>query len=210
VEAHQVKAGYSPLAEQAGPRALANLALAMLVLNAARTGDSVWPGRAYQRFKDAGNMSDRLGAISALVNAHSPLADAALERFHALAGGDALVLDKWFALQARAAEAVPEVHGTQAVPFHHRTHGRHRQRAQHGQHGQGNDEFDQGQSAQAQPGGRLFGLRRAGGWARHHHRFQQRRCGPRRAKPWFTSSVSSGQALSRSCGLPTLGRAVAR
>ncbi len=116
VEAHQVKAGYSPLAEQAGPRALANLALAMLVLNAARTGDSVWPGRAYQRFKDAGNMSDRLGAISALVNAHSPLADAALERFHALAGGDALVLDKWFALQARAAEAVPEVHGTQAVP----------------------------------------------------------------------------------------------
>ena len=116
VEAHQVKAGYSPLAEQAGPRALANLALAMLVLNAARTGDSVWPGRAYQRFKDAGNMSDRLGAISALVNAHSPLADAALERFHALAGGDALVLDKWFALQARAAEAVPEVHGAQAVP----------------------------------------------------------------------------------------------
>jgi len=116
VEAHQVKAGYSPLAEQAGPRALANLALAMLVLSAARTGDSVWPGRAYQRFKDAGNMSDRLGAISALVNAHSPLADAALERFHALAGGDALVLDKWFALQARAAEAVPEVHGAQAVP----------------------------------------------------------------------------------------------
>ena len=115
VEAHQVKAGYSPLAEQAGPRALANLALAMLVLNAARTGDSVWPGRAYQRFKDAGNMSDRLGAISALVNAHSPLADAALARFHALAGGDALVLDKWFALQARAAEAVPEVHGAHAV-----------------------------------------------------------------------------------------------
>jgi len=116
VEAHQVKAGYSPLAEQAGPRALANLALAMLVLSAARTGDSVWPGRAYQRFKDAGNMSDRLGAISALVNAHSPLADAALARFHAGAGSDALVLDKWFALQARAAEAVPEVHGAQAVP----------------------------------------------------------------------------------------------
>ena len=115
-EAHQVKAGYNPLAEQAGPRALANLALAMLVLNAARTGDSVWPGRAFQRFKDAGNMSDRLGAISALVNAHSPLADAALTRFHALAGGDALVLDKWFALQARAAEAVPEVHGAHAVP----------------------------------------------------------------------------------------------
>ncbi len=115
-EAHQVKAGYSPLAEQAGPRALANLALAMLVLHAVRSGDGLWPGRAYQRFKDAGNMSDRLGAISALVNAHSPLAPAALERFHALAAGDALVLDKWFSLQARASEAVPEVHGAQAVP----------------------------------------------------------------------------------------------
>ena len=115
-EHHQVKAGYSPVAEQAGPRALANLALAMLVLQAVRTGDSHWPGRAYQRFKDAGNMSERLGAIGALVNAHSPLADAALERFHALAAGDALVLDKWFSLQARAAEAVPSVHGAQAVP----------------------------------------------------------------------------------------------
>jgi aminopeptidase N len=30
-------------------------------------GDAVWPGRAYQRFKDAGNMTDRLGALSALV-----------------------------------------------------------------------------------------------------------------------------------------------
>ena len=115
-EAHQVRSGYSPVAEQAGPRALANLALAMLVRHAVRSGDALWPGRAYQRFKDAGNMSERLGAISALVNAHSPLADAALERFHALAAGDALVLDKWFALQARASEAVPEVHGPQAVP----------------------------------------------------------------------------------------------
>ena len=115
-ETHLVKAGYSPVAEQAGPRALANLALSMLVLNAVRSGDPLWPGRAYQRFKDAGNMSERLGAISALVNAHSPLADAALERFYALAAGDALVLDKWFAVQARATDAVPEVHGAQAVP----------------------------------------------------------------------------------------------
>jgi aminopeptidase N len=75
-----------------------------------RQGDAVWPGRAWQRFKDAGNMTDRLGAISALVGAQAPLADAAIERFHALAHGDALVLDKWFALQARA----PEPAGAQA------------------------------------------------------------------------------------------------
>jgi aminopeptidase N len=112
-EANQVQAGYSPLPAQAGRRALANLALQMLCLHAVRTGDAVWPGRAYQRFKDASNMTDRVGAVSALVESHSPLADAALERFHALARGDALVMDKWFALQASAPEPVFKVHGEQ-------------------------------------------------------------------------------------------------
>ena len=103
-EQHQVTEGYSPRPEQAGRRALANLALFMLCLGAVRRGDAVWPGKAYQRFKDATNMTDRQGAIMALVDAHSPLADAALERFHALAHGDALIIDKWFMLQARAPE----------------------------------------------------------------------------------------------------------
>jgi aminopeptidase N len=115
-DTHQVKEGYSPVAEQAGPRALANLALGMLVLQAVRSGDEVWPGRAYQRFKDAGNMTERLGALGALVNAHSALAEPALARFHALAAGDALVLDKWFALQASASEAVAGVHPAPAQP----------------------------------------------------------------------------------------------
>jgi aminopeptidase N len=88
----------------------------MLVLQAVRSGDEVWPGRAYQRFKDAGNMTERLGALSALVNAHSPLAEPALARFHSLAAGDALVLDKWFALQASASEAVAGVHPAPAQP----------------------------------------------------------------------------------------------
>jgi aminopeptidase N len=77
----------------------------MLVLDAQATGDTVWPGKAYQRFKDAGNMTERLGALSALVSAHAELAEPALERFHALFKDDALVVDKWFALQARAPEA---------------------------------------------------------------------------------------------------------
>ncbi|MCY7316793.1 MAG: aminopeptidase N [Rubrivivax sp.] len=101
---HQVLAGYDPAPPQAGRRALANLALRFLCLHAVRTGDAVWQGRAYQRFKDAANMSDRLGALTALADAQSPLADNAIERFHAMAAGDALVLDKWFALQALAAE----------------------------------------------------------------------------------------------------------
>ena len=103
-EQHQVREGYSPRPAQAGPRGLANLALAQLCLHAVAQGDTVWPGRAYQRFKDAANMTDRLAAVGALLDADSPLADAALERFHAAAQGDALVIDKWFALQARAPE----------------------------------------------------------------------------------------------------------
>jgi aminopeptidase N len=103
-DAHQVRAGYRPDAAQSGQRALANLALAMLVRHAVRIGDEVWPGRAYQRFKDAGNMTERLGALLALADAHAPLADAALERMHAEFRDDALVIDKWFALQARTSE----------------------------------------------------------------------------------------------------------
>ncbi len=103
-EANQIQGGYTPDPVSSGKRALANLALAMLVLDATRRGDTVWPGRAFQRFKDAGDMTVRLGALSALVGAHAELAQPALDRFHALFKGDALVTDKWFALQARAPE----------------------------------------------------------------------------------------------------------
>jgi aminopeptidase N len=103
-EQHQVTEGYRPDAAQAGQRALANLALAMLCLHASEVGDPVWPGRAYQRVKDAGNMTDRLGALRALLHAHATLAEPALERFHALFRGEPLALDKWFALQAGAPE----------------------------------------------------------------------------------------------------------
>ncbi len=103
-EQHQVRAGYKPQHPQAGQRALAGRALAMLCRHATRCGNPVWPGRAYQQVKDAGNMSERLAALKALVHARSDLADAALQRFHALAHGNALVIDKWFEVQARASE----------------------------------------------------------------------------------------------------------
>ena len=109
-EHHQVRGGYAPQHPQAGQRALAARALAMLCRQAVRSGNPVWPGRAYQQVKNAGNMSERLAGLNALVHARSPLADAALERFHALAHGNALVIDKWFDLQARASED-PNGHG---------------------------------------------------------------------------------------------------
>ena len=109
---HQVSDGYSPRPEQSGPRALARLALQMLCRHAVAQGDTVWPGRAYQRVKDASNLTDRLGAAVALIDAHSPLADNALTVLYQSAHGDALLLDKWFMLQARRPEPVGEQAGS--------------------------------------------------------------------------------------------------
>jgi len=109
---HQVNAGYSPLPEQTGPRALANLALQMLCRHAVAQGDAVWPGRAYQRVKDASNLTDRLGAVVALTDSHSALADSAMAVLYDKARGDALMLDKWFMLQARRPEPVGDQAGS--------------------------------------------------------------------------------------------------
>ena len=103
-EAHQVGGSYSPDSLSAGRRALANRSLAMLCLDAVAQRESVWPGRAYQRFKDATNMTDRLGALSALVRSHAQHAEPALYRFHEMFRHEPLVIDTWFALQAGAPE----------------------------------------------------------------------------------------------------------
>ena len=106
-DVNQVSGGYTPDPVSSGKRALANLSLAMLVLDAKsqnRADAGVWLGRAYQRFKDATNMTDRMGALAALVNGHAELAEPALTKFHALFKDEALVIDKWFALQALAPE----------------------------------------------------------------------------------------------------------
>ncbi|MFZ4649315.1 MAG: aminopeptidase N [Rubrivivax sp.] len=96
----------APGVDSPGSRALSGLALSMLCLHAVRTGDAVWPGRAYQRVKDASNMTERLAALNALVHAHAELATPALERFHAQHRELPLALDKWFTAQALAPEPV--------------------------------------------------------------------------------------------------------
>ncbi len=103
-DAHKNTGAYRPDAASSGRRALAGLALAQLCLAAKKTNDVTWPGRAYQRFKEAGNMTDRFNALSALVNSNHELAPPALRRFHALFASEALVLDKWFALQAASSD----------------------------------------------------------------------------------------------------------
>ncbi len=112
-EVNKDTGAYSPDAVSSGRRSLANLALTMLCLGAQNTARDVWHGKAYQRFKDAGNMTDRFGALCALVASASAHAAPALEKFHAMFKHEALVIDKWFALQAgspdRGGNILPQV-----------------------------------------------------------------------------------------------------
>ena len=113
-EQHQQTGAYRPDATSAGRRALTGMALSMLCLAAQHTGDAVWPGKTLQRFKDAGNMTDRFNALAALVGSGHALAAPALARFHQLFKDEPLVIDKWFALQAGASDrgghVLPIVH----------------------------------------------------------------------------------------------------
>jgi aminopeptidase N len=101
-EAHKENGAYRPDPRSAGRRALAGLSLMHLCVAARKSGDAVWPGKTLQRFKDSSNMTDRFNALTALVVSGHELAAPALARFHATFKDEALVLDKWFALQAGA------------------------------------------------------------------------------------------------------------
>ncbi len=98
LEAMRGAGPYSPDAQSAGRRALANRALAHLVASGAPE-----PARAAaERYDAADNMTDRLAALRLLVEHALPGAEARLDGFHAEWKADALVLDKWFAVQAAA------------------------------------------------------------------------------------------------------------
>ena len=112
-DTHQHNGAYSPDATSSGRRALAGLAMTMLCIAAVQNNDAVTPGRVFQQFKNAGNMTDRFNALSALVVSGHALAQDALAWFHKMFQHEALVIDKWFALQAgapdRAGDVLPRV-----------------------------------------------------------------------------------------------------
>ncbi|CAM9463360.1 unnamed protein product, partial [Phaeothamnion confervicola] len=58
--------------------------------------------RCWKQFVAADNMTDKIAALGCLVDLPGARRDAALAQFHADADGDALVLNKWFAVQASA------------------------------------------------------------------------------------------------------------
>jgi aminopeptidase N len=85
---------YSPAAK--GARRLRTVALGYLMASDAPDA----PKLAMRQFEDADNMTDRQGALSALSNSDAPERHGALAAFYDRYRGDALVLDKWFSVQA--------------------------------------------------------------------------------------------------------------
>jgi aminopeptidase N len=95
---NQTPGQYSPDALSAGKRALKNLALSYL----SELDDAQAHSLVQEQYDHASNMTDRLGALSVMVNSHAPGKAAALEKFYADFEHEPLVIDKWFALQAMA------------------------------------------------------------------------------------------------------------
>ena len=97
-DALSAPAPYVPDAAGAGRRALRNTLLDYLTL-----AETDAPGaRAEAHYRAADNMTDRLAALTVLVNADAPGAGAALADFYDRFRDDQLVLDKWFTVQATA------------------------------------------------------------------------------------------------------------
>ncbi|ATQ75414.1 aminopeptidase N [Massilia violaceinigra] len=97
-DANQTPGAYSPDALSAGRRGLKNLALAYLASTSSEEGTAL----AQAQFDNAGNMTDRVAALAALIHAGAASAQAALQSFYADFDNEALVIDKWFAMQASA------------------------------------------------------------------------------------------------------------
>ncbi|HML91777.1 aminopeptidase N [Methyloceanibacter sp.] len=98
-EGNATDGAFSPDPDSAGRRALRNAALDLM--SAAGTPEAV--ERALRHYREATNMTDAIMALSVLSQIPSPARDEALDHFYARWQDDPLVLDKWFAVQARAA-----------------------------------------------------------------------------------------------------------
>ncbi|MES2129316.1 MAG: DUF3458 domain-containing protein, partial [Pseudomonadota bacterium] len=113
IDANATPGPYSPDALSAGRRGLKNLALSFL----AAAIDAAGLERAQVQFDHAGNMTDRVAALAALIHADAPGAGKALAHFYQDFEHEALVIDKWFAMQgASPATDVASVRALMAHP----------------------------------------------------------------------------------------------
>jgi aminopeptidase N len=91
------RGAFSPDADSAGRRSFVHAAWALQVASGAMTGSDVLD--CYSR---AENLTDRLAALRILVHLGLDGAEDALQHFNTRYSDNALVLDKWFAVQATA------------------------------------------------------------------------------------------------------------
>jgi aminopeptidase N len=89
---------FSPDAESAGRRALRNQALMLL---AAKPGPDI-AERALRHYREAANMTDAMGGLSALSLLGGEPFEQALKDFYARWEKEPLVIDKWFNVQAQS------------------------------------------------------------------------------------------------------------
>jgi aminopeptidase N len=92
---------YSPDAASAGKRALRNTCLDLL----AAGGNDEALSRAERQYQAADNMTDRMAALSTLALHKGERRERALADFFARYSDNALIVDKWLALQAMIPEA---------------------------------------------------------------------------------------------------------
>jgi aminopeptidase N len=105
---------FSPDAAQAGRRALRNAALELMAAHSTPLSRE----RARAHYEGAGNMTDAMGGLCALMELGGETFETGLADFYARWKGEPLVIDKWFALQARdpAEGALGRVLGLTAHP----------------------------------------------------------------------------------------------
>ena len=87
---------YQPTAQDAGRRALRNLCLDYLL----EPGSAEIRELAWQQYRHADNMTDQFAALSTLAQTDCPEREAALADFYQRWQHEALVVDKWLAVQA--------------------------------------------------------------------------------------------------------------
>ncbi|HEX7946896.1 MAG TPA: DUF3458 domain-containing protein, partial [Phenylobacterium sp.] len=105
---------FSPDAAGAGRRALRNAALELMAANPRHDISEIASGH----YQAAVNMTDAIGGLNALMLIGGSAYDAALSDFYARWKNEPLVIDKWFALQARDAseEALGRILGLTTHP----------------------------------------------------------------------------------------------
>jgi aminopeptidase N len=113
-QAQQTPGAYSPTPGPVGRRALKNLALSYLMAAEHPEAEAL----ANNQFRHATNMTDRLAALNILAHeSRSVIASEAVIQFYEAWQHEALVIDKWFAVQATSPLTdVEHMHGLMAHP----------------------------------------------------------------------------------------------